>query len=151
MPDLEPGDIVVCRSTDYADQLGVADQTGVTLEPRSAHCLVFFSGLDVSYWIPSHGLRRGDATRSARSRELSLLSEVFKRLKATEVQIEASTAEDLELSINHGAVSHETVAAVRDAVGDGMRRFEIHPGGMAYMTTLLTIDRTCIDAPLPGS
>jgi hypothetical protein len=144
MRDLEPGDIVRCRSTDYASELGVADQIGVTLEPRSAHCLVFFAGLDVSYWIPGHGLVRTDAAPSARGAELKLLRDVLGLFHATEVEVEVASVTELVLAVNHDTLTFETATKIRQRIGDALETFAIGPGGMAFMTTTLEIRRAAI-------
>ncbi len=141
MPSLAPGDIVRCRSTDYARDLGVAERVGVVLEPRSAHCLVFFAEDDACFWIPGRGLDGATPTQSRSQRELELLRDLLYLFGATEVEIEDTSAEGLTLNINHAALSLATIEAIGERIGPALTSMEVQPGGMAFMTTALALDR----------
>jgi hypothetical protein len=136
------GDLVRCRSTEYAAALGVAGLKGVVLEPRSAHSLVFFAERQASYWIPSGGLIIAQEAEAAAAPELlRILGRLLTLLDATEVQVDPAHADVLIVEANHGALTLAAVEAVRDLLGPALVSFAIQPGGMAFMTSTIRFRR----------
>jgi hypothetical protein len=142
MREPQVGDLVRCRSTEYASALGVAGLRGVVLEPRSAHCLVFFDERQASYWIPSGGLIIVQAAEVAAAPELlRVLGGLLTLLEATEVQVDPAHPGVVIVEANHGALSLAAVEAVRDLLGPALESLSIQPGGMAFMTSTIRLKR----------
>jgi hypothetical protein len=112
------------------------------LEPRSAHSLVFFAERQASYWLPTGALAIASPPEiTAAGNELQLLSRILKLIEATDVQIDATGADRLLIEANHGALPIATLDAARRLLAEDAIAYVIQPGGMAFMTSTITLRR----------
>jgi hypothetical protein len=112
------------------------DRIGLIAELRSSDCRVAFLREARSAWLPLRDVRPAPPEALRGSLEETVAS-LLALLSATELEVDRRSAGRWLLIATHGAITPDTVDALRSRLGARLRACVIRPAGMSRMQTVV--------------
>lgn len=132
MPDhnFHCGDVLVCTSPYYANQLGIDGQNGIVMGTKPHHIHLWFQHQNRSFWLTYDILRKvEDADLTPLFKRIQLLAYL---LEAEEWELD-ETSEQYQLLCYVDKVPFETMVEIRNYLDIDYRSLTFSPEGMGRM------------------
>lgn len=121
------------------DRAGAPEGVGIIVDRRAADCRVQYLRAGRSFWIPLRDLRLARREEIEGSIEWTV-ARLLEMLRAVEAEMTMIAPGRLRLAASHGAVTPDSIDAIRSYLGPRLLGCVLRPGSMHRIQTILEIE-----------